>query len=285
MPKRKGPGWPLAKSMSMIPESYRWALIYGSNPFTGHESLAGTWIVRNVVRWCRPNPPVGRLGDKWRMATSDIVIACTSPDRYWDDLATRKPHVYDPEERSEASGRSAQREDSIDDSGNWHNKGNPAGAPLLDYWEITPGAYGGAHYAVYPPELVVPLVKAMCPERVCRTCGQPSRRLLGDKTYESDRPKHEPVGANGRADLWDQGAGRFGTLNQETIGWSDCGHNDWRPGVVLDPFAGSGTTVHVADSLGRDAIGIDIDERNRRLYELRADERDFNELRQLSLDI
>ncbi len=46
------------------------------------------------------------------------------------------------------------------------------------------------------------------------------------------------------------------------LGWTDCGHDDWRPGLVLDPFAGSGTTLRVATGHGRDAVGIDLDERN-----------------------
>lgn len=38
-----------------------------------------------------------------------------------------------------------------------------------------------------------------------------------------------------------------------------CGHDAGRlPGVVLDPFIGTGTTAHVAARLGRDWIGIDI---------------------------
>jgi DNA modification methylase len=48
----------------------------------------------------------------------------------------------------------------------------------------------------------------------------------------------------------------------QTLGWTDCGHDNYRRGVVLDPFAGSGTTLAVAEGHGRDSIGIDLDPKN-----------------------
>lgn len=47
----------------------------------------------------------------------------------------------------------------------------------------------------------------------------------------------------------------------DDIGTCHGGH--YRPGVVLDPFAGTGTTMAVAEHHGRDAIGFDLDARNR----------------------
>ena len=51
--------------------------------------------------------------------------------------------------------------------------------------------------------------------------------------------------------------------------WSDCGHDAWRPGIILDPFAGSGTTLEAALGHGRSATGIDLDRRNLELAQQR----------------
>ncbi len=42
--------------------------------------------------------------------------------------------------------------------------------------------------------------------------------------------------------------------------------------MVLDPFSGTGTTIHAAEVHGRDGIGIDLDPINATLRDRRRDE-------------
>ena len=72
-----------------------------------------------------------------------------------------------------------------------------------------------------------------------------------------NRPEWQPIHGGG-----DKGGDTQRFTDRTTLGWTDCGHDAWRNGIVLDPFAGSGTTLAVATGLGRDAVGFDLDERN-----------------------
>jgi hypothetical protein len=50
----------------------------------------------------------------------------------------------------------------------------------------------------------------------------------------------------------------FTFAKKRTKGWSRCGcAAGFIPGTVLDPFMGTGTTLDVAEKLGRSAIGVD----------------------------
>ncbi len=149
---------------------------------------------------------------------------------------------------------------------------NPAGAPPLDWWEIPTTPYAGAHYAAFPPALLERPIKSMVPAKVCTTCGEPTRRITA-RTEDYARARaaignfnqrpDESGAVSGSRSVISKAAGRDITCAENvTTGWTDCGHNTWRPGIVLDPFGGSGTTLAVATGRGHHAIGIDLDPRN-----------------------
>jgi DNA modification methylase len=51
----------------------------------------------------------------------------------------------------------------------------------------------------------------------------------------------------------------FTFAKRESSGWSDCGCDEpFRPGIVLDPFMGTGTTLRAAGDIGRSAVGVDL---------------------------
>jgi site-specific DNA-methyltransferase (adenine-specific) len=271
----KGNGWPLAKSMCIIPHLFTGSLAYGRNLLTGQPSPAGEWRIRNVICWARPNPPVGALGDKFRPATSYITVACKGKSRYFDLDAVRTAHKEDPNRARNGMKAAANpaRNDSDDGYG-----GNAAGAPPLDWhadehpedgdwlWKLSTQPYKGSHFATFPMALPKKMIESMCPLKVCTVCGVPSTRIT-ETSYEgakSGKPYTPHVWKSGIADQGahshkapDEGA----RVVSETLGWTDCGH---------DPFGGSGTTAEAAQAVGRSAILIDLDARNADLAQQRV---------------
>lgn len=266
--------WPLAKSLCGIPTLFTWSLAYGRNLLAPDDTI-DPWRIRNVVVWHRPNPPVGALGDKYRPSTSYITVATKSAKRWFDLDAVR--HEADPANtrpsalvRQGIGGRTDQVCNPVGPDGQ-RIIANPAGAPPLDawfdthdgddVWTITTDPYKGSHYATFPRALAARVIDSMCPRHVCRTCGEPRRREV-DVQGLRGVDMLAVSGANDRG-VWLQGARPpMPEITRTTTGWSDCGHDDYRPGIVYDPFAGSGTTLAKAIDMGRDAIGADLDERN-----------------------
>ena len=275
-----GDGWPLAKSMTGIPTLYPWSLAYGRNLLTGTDSPAGLWRIRNVIVWARPNPPVGALGDKFRPATSYITVACKSAKRYFDlDAVRGNPATADTTSNLGVVNKreSARVEVGLSSGAGWKGE-NPAGAPPLDWhtdnhpedgdwlWKLSTQPYKGSHYATFPMALPKRLIEAMCPQRVCLVCGVPSTRIVeseivGDYADNPQWMEHRERSQGGGL----AGPGGNTRRHSTTLGWSDCGHNNYRTGITLDPVAGSGTTLDAAQAVGRHAIGIDLDERNAEL--------------------
>jgi hypothetical protein len=109
-------------------------------------ALDDGWRVRNRIIWAKesgmPEPARDRLANR-----HEYVIHLVGPGPYYYDLL-----AY-----SERYGNGA----------------NPG-----DTWQFNPGRHMGAHLAPFPSEIVERAVTLACPERVCRSCGAPSERIV-----------------------------------------------------------------------------------------------------------
>ena len=132
-------------------------------------------------------------------------------------------------------------------------------------WTIPTKPYPEAHFAVYPAELIRTCIKAGCPRYVCKKCGKAREKIYVKSKY---MPKIVPDGIRfvdkSRGDknrkLSGQEYNKFKSENPDEFkGYTDCGCNaGFEGGIVLDPFAGSGTTLEEAIRQGKDYIGIEL---------------------------
>lgn len=212
------------------------------------------WTIRNKVIWAKtntlPTPVRDRLSCTW-----EVVYFLTRDRRYYFDLAAiRVPH------RSTRHKPTAVEQSPAPMSGRpaWAGPltGNNAGLARLkaqglvahplgknpgDVWTIAASNFRGQHFATFPPALITRPLLATCPERTCKACGQPWQR--------------EPALRRGQL-----------ALRRELQPACSCA-TGWRPGLVLDPFFGAGTTALVAEQHGRDWLGIELNPDFARLAE------------------
>ena len=140
-------------------------------------------------------------------------------------------------------------------------------ANLRSVWKISPVGFKDAHFATFPPRIPEITILTSCPPFVCPNCGRPWIRCT-EKTFHpmADRsPEVIDRGSNGQKPMdesngW-QGVPR-GTISTETTGWQQsCSCHPGlmpQPGLVYDPFMGSGTTALVALEHGRNYIGAEL---------------------------
>ncbi|HEV2931175.1 MAG TPA: DNA methyltransferase, partial [Propionibacteriaceae bacterium] len=126
-----------------------------------------------------------------------------------------------------------------------------------------PGCTEGlAHYAAFPTALPRRIIQGWSPQGICVECGE-GRRPVAHRDRIDIRPGYAKT-HNGQRDGIPQSGGTKwktkGHTDVTVIGYS-CACSEptapARPAIVLDPFAGTGTTMLAAKALGRIGVGVD----------------------------
>jgi len=146
------------------------------------------WTLRQDIIWHKPNPMPESVKDRCTKSHEYIFLLSKKPHYYFDVESISEPAIYAGDDRGARSDsrRGTEANSVSGKTGETRNK--------RDVWSINTKPYKGAHFAVYPEELIEPMVMA--------------GSRVGD--------------------------------------------------IVLDPFFGSGTTGAVAQKLGRQYIGCEL---------------------------
>jgi DNA modification methylase len=239
---------------------------------------ADGWYLRSDIIWSKPNPMPESVTDRPTKAHEYVFLLSKGPRYFYDADAIRETSGWgrenNPEwqhQRAETNGQKHPTNRNAKSGGftEWQPE---QGRNKRSVWTVATAPYPGAHFATFPPKLIEPCILAGSSPKACGVCGAPWQRVVERTTVR------ERLSANGDshvvgkdADLRAQGS-RNDDLNfsnshnmsrtpeVRTVGWEpSCGHqDDTGQSVVLDPFAGSGTTGAVALEHGRAFIGCEL---------------------------
>lgn len=239
------------------------------------------WWLRSDIIWSRPNPMPESVTDRPTKAHSYVFLLSKSARYFYDAEAVREPDSGQDHARRALDGQPSLEPSgglATPHAGIRTTEGrNGSGRNLRSVWHLATEPFPGSHFATMPTKLVEPCVKAGTSERgCCATCGAPWERVV-EKELQNTRGKVGEHKGQGRADVNDAGSsfnwsgGVYGMYKVETIGFRPtCAHGgDPVPATILDPFFGAGTVGLVADRLGRNAIGIELNPEYARMAEKR----------------
>ena len=209
---------------------------------------ADGWYLRSDIIWSKPNPMPESVTDRPTKSHEYLFLLTKQPRYYYDAEAIREKAEYG--RGSDPSGNMFSR---IGHSDN-HREGSKGhtfngGRNKRDVWWLATQPFPESHFATMPEALVEPCIRAGTSQKgYCPECGKPWIRVV-EREIEHTQKTH-------------------------TVGWKpscECG-GDPVPGIILDPFMGSGTVGLVAKKLGRDFLGIELNPEYIEIAERRLDE-------------
>src|SRR4030095_15284476 len=237
---------------------------------------ADGWWLRSDIIWNKPNPMPESVTDRPTKSHEYIFLLAKSESYFYDSDAIkellqessierwRNPNFGTHDKRNgDAAHPERQRSAMLR-----RELQEPAGRNKRSVWTVATQPSPDAHFATLPEDLIKPCILAGTSARgSCAECGASWERVVENQRLNCDvmTPKTKALQEAGyRGDapgLHEPGWRKQEQPSSKTLGWQptcQCGITETKPGIVLDPFVGSGTTVKVAQDLGRIGIGLDL---------------------------
>ena len=218
------------------------------------------WILRNEIIWHKPSCMPASVKDRYTVDFEKMFFFTKNPKYYFKqqlepvkEVSLKRAQYGLDQTDYDMKAVNVQGLDKMGE-----RFVNPNGRNKRTVWNVNVASFKGAHFAVYPPELIESPIDAGCPEFVDKKTGIPRERVMEKTSLErhelpKDNPNHRPERYDGK---YEQG--------QRYASYDDKGYTDGRdddeftPGIVLDPFFGSGTTAEVAMKQDKDWVGIEL---------------------------
>lgn len=254
------------------------------------------WYLRSDIIWHKPNVMPESVTDRPTKAHEYVFLLTKSERYFYDNVGVREPSSQPDRERADRVGGNKYG------AGVKHSDGGIFTGSVTrnrrTVWAINPKPYKGAHFAIFPEELPETCIKAGTSEKgCCPACGAPWKRVV-EKGVRDDNgvangvaPENHAGGTRGK-DPTRGGGNVLASVPRVVLGIApscECPPSEPVPCIVLDPFAGSGTTLAVAKYLRRDYVGVElnpeylklIEERLRPALELEVERQGFDTMQEM----
>lgn len=249
------------------------------------------WILRAEVIWSKPNGLPESVTDRVRRS-HEQWFHFTLSERYFSAVdEIREPHAEVSVKRAAPhraqTVQTHEDTETMDMSQALHTLGRLPGSvrtvptqPLIIPDEVKTRLGLVDHFAAFPMEWPRWIIQGWSPQEVCTVCGEgrrptvertpmewtPSSRQTGDQFIETFKQLLGPRPTSGSMEK---------APTATIVGYA-CACPDTEapstPGVIVDPFGGTGTTAGVAHALGRHGISVDLSADYCRLAEWRIGE-------------
>ena len=236
------------------------------------------WFLRQDIIWHKPSPMPSSVKDRCTTAHEYIFLLSKSKKYYYDQEAIAELSVSGNNGSKFTIGKTAKENTGTGPRGNYSTRNKRS------VWTVASKGYKGAHFACFPPKLIEPCILAGSPEQCCSECGTgyvriiekvrvPTRPGTNSKVNRASAHQGSPANSHSGSVVGNRDPHRHVT-RKRTVGFKpscDCKSSSTMPGVVLDPFVGSGTTLQVCEQHGRRGFGIELNKDYRKLIESRLE--------------